>query len=84
MYIIPVSSFVSHFPQFRGNELRAFVRPNVLWNSSPQHHILQSLDDLESSQLPRPRIARHSRVFSLIIVSMRIVLPSWVIVLTKS
>jgi hypothetical protein len=41
------------FPQFPGHELRAVVRPNVLWNSSLQHHIRQCLDDLVASQSPR-------------------------------
>ncbi len=33
-------------PKFPGHELRSVVRSNVLWNSSPQHHIGQCLDDL--------------------------------------
>jgi hypothetical protein len=33
-------------PKFPSHELRSVVRSNVLWNSSPQHHISQRLDDL--------------------------------------
>src|SRR5271155_5002348 len=40
----------SHVPQplpkFLGHELRTVVRSNILWNSAPEHHIRQRLDDL--------------------------------------
>ncbi len=37
-------------PKFRSHELRTVVRPNVLWNSSPEHHIRQRLDHLVAPQ----------------------------------
>src|SRR5271167_3553683 len=33
-------------PKFPGHELRTIVRSNILWNSTPAHHIGQRLDDL--------------------------------------
>src|SRR5271163_3725613 len=44
----------SHVPQplpkFLGDELRTVVGPDVLWGSSPEHHIGQRLDDLVAPQ----------------------------------